>query len=418
MESNHVAVALALVLAGCTFYTSCPEDNRPAQTGGTNGSGGTDMGTSGGSAGERSLGGEGGTDPGEPSGTGGTGGTGMRPGEGGQGGVIPAPDGEWIDVTSNLANMDSTCGNMALLSAKPGENLVIAGVGLIGLWGSTDGGETWNPLGEGLDSDAITNTPSAIVYDPEDPDTFWESGIYGSGGVYKTTDGGKSFLRLGTVYGNDSLSIDFSDPERQTLVATGHEMGHTFHRSTDGGENWTLMGEGVPATAKACFFAHVVDADTFLLGCAGGLGSEGRAGIYRSTDAGRSFERVSTYGGALAPLVARDGAIYWATEAGGGMVVSDDGGATWERNVGPGVLMTIAPVELPDGRLASIKDDAVALSADRGATWRAASSRLPFTPLGLIYAPFQKAFFVWRATCENTVPEDSIRRYDFDYESE
>ena len=43
----------------------------------------------------------------------------------------------------------------------------------------------------------ITNRPSAIVYDPEHADTFWEAGIYNGGGVYKTEDNGKTFVQLG-----------------------------------------------------------------------------------------------------------------------------------------------------------------------------------------------------------------------------
>jgi len=42
--------------------------------------------------------------------------------------------GNWVNVTSNLAGMASECGNMTYVSAKPNEDLVIAGVAQRGLW--------------------------------------------------------------------------------------------------------------------------------------------------------------------------------------------------------------------------------------------------------------------------------------------
>ena len=84
--------------------------------------------------------------------------------------------GNWVNVTSNLAGMASECGNMTYVSAKPNEDLVIAGVAQRGLWGSTDGGMSWHQLGAGGGSATITNRPGSIIYDPVRSDVFWESG--------------------------------------------------------------------------------------------------------------------------------------------------------------------------------------------------------------------------------------------------
>jgi hypothetical protein len=96
--------------------------------------------------------------------------------------------------------------------------------------------------------------------------TFWESGIYNAGGVYRTTDDGTTLLALGNVTHNDSISVDFTDPMRQTLLAGTHEQsGHLF-RSTDGGNTWTDIGPNLPTGTGFSSQALVIDAQTHLLG--------------------------------------------------------------------------------------------------------------------------------------------------------
>ena len=112
--------------------------------------------------------------------------------------LSPSP-GNWVNVTSNLAGMASECGNMTYVSAKPNEDLVIAGIALKGLWGSTDGGTSWHQLGSGGGSAKITNRPGSIIYDPARPNVFWQSGIYNGNGIYRTDNNGKVFRALGSI---------------------------------------------------------------------------------------------------------------------------------------------------------------------------------------------------------------------------
>ena len=91
-----------------------------------------------------------------------------------------------------------------------------------------------------------------MVYDPEHPGTFWESGIYNGGGVYKTSDNGKTFEQLGDLTHTDSVSVDFSDPQRKTLLAGPHEMNSKLYRSTDGGRTWKDIGASLPSSAGYC----------------------------------------------------------------------------------------------------------------------------------------------------------------------
>lgn len=404
----YIAFGLSL-LAGCTFITECPPVDGNA-TGGTGGSG-SGKGGSGNSAGSGEEGGAA-----NPTGSGGTGN--VIVGAGGDGGGT-APDGEWVNVTSNLAGLESECGNMAFLSSKPDRDMLIASVALKGLWASTDGEEEWVQLGQGEDSPAIDNRASSFVYDPEHSEVFWHSGIYGTGsGIFRTDDDGETFVPLGEITHNDAIAVDFTDPDRQTLLATSHER-QVIYKSTDGGETWDEIQSSLPDGIKVCSAAAVIDADTYLLGCGGGFDT-GEPAILRTTDGGDNWDVVSDRGAKGPPLIASDGSIYWSVEFGGGLVRSEDDGETWE-SLAEGAVQSVPPVELPDGRIASLIDDSVAVSDDQGRTWRIVSTKPPFAPVALVYSPFRKAFYVYYFTCtfpSALVPDDALMRYDFDYEVE
>jgi len=396
------SIVPALALAGC-IVAPCPKgmvcDGPVTGSGGSSGSG-ADSGIVG------------------SSGTSGNG-TGAT---GPDGAILPdaGPHGSWINSTGTLANMPSDCGNMASLGAKPDEDLLIAGISLQGLWGSTNGGETWRQLGTGADSGTILGTPASIVFDPVNKTTFWQSVIYAQNGgiAYRTDDDGESFVQLGDLgLGHeDVVSIDFSDPERKTLVAGGHERKQWLYRSTDGGRTWANVGLALPADSNFSSYPLVIDSETHLVGCAGWGG--GTTGIFRTTDGGKSWVQISSSGGMSAPLWASDGSIYWASPDGEGMVRSTDKGLTFTEVTGQAVITSTHPIELPDGRIATIGPHAIVISADHGATWRDVTTELPFSPAeGLAYSPHRRAFYVWHNVCDQkAVPADAIMRYDFDYE--
>ncbi len=384
---SHLLAALLVSSAlGCTFYTACP--NGGAAQGNNNPGGGT---SAGGGSGGGSVVGSGGS----------------------------PVSGSWTNTTNNLASVQSECGNMSFVSAKPDEDLLIAGIAQAGLWASTDGGDSWKRLGQGKGSDEITNRTSTIVYDPEDAARFWESGLYNGGGVYETKDDGKTFKQLGSVMHSDLVSVDLSDPDRQTLVAGGHEAAQTVNLSTDGGLTWAPIGSLLPPDTN-CTNPHVIDAKTFLVGC-GGYGG-GVTGIYGTTDAGKTWTELTKSGGASAPLLASDGSIYWASPNGAGLTRSTDQGETWTDVVGSGVLRGLAPIELPDGRIAAL-GRAVIVSADQGATWTEVTPPLPYDDVsGLAYSPQEKAFYVWHFSCSFPspipLPTDAIMKFEFDFASQ
>jgi hypothetical protein len=330
------------------------------------------------------------------------------------GGSSATTSGAWHNATGNLANMASECGNLGLVAADPGTDMVVAGVAQKGLWASHDGGTTWAALGSGAGSAVITNRISAIVWDPDHTGTFWESGIYNAGGVYKTTDDGVTFTQVGNVTHNDSVSVDLSDPDRKTLLAGSHETAQKLFYSADSGTTWSNIGAALPADAGYCTAALVLDAKTFLVGCSGGATA---TGIYRSTNTGGSWTRVGMQAVWAQPLVSKSSAIYWPGTQ-GGVEKSADSGLSFAQIVdGNTVAAVVAPTtlaELPDGRIIAIGKDHLQASADGGTTWSAIGDPLPYTgggyngASGVTYSATTKTFFIWRWTCDNNVPGNAI----------
>jgi photosystem II stability/assembly factor-like uncharacterized protein len=370
---------------GCTFITACPTPtgNQPG-TGGSSSSGGK-----------------------------GSGGGVFDPNAGGS----PGDDGEWVNVTNNLVTSvtgpAATCGNTYLVSAKPGEDLLIVGIGAHGLWATSDGGDTWQQLGTGADSQPIPHIPTAVVYDPQNPDVFWEAGIYDSG-LFKTEDHGETFTQLSNLRHNELLSVDFTDPERKVILAGGHEQRRMLYLSQDAGMTFEEIGESLPSNAGVSSFPYVIDASTFLLGTQDFGG--GVTGIFRTTDGGASWTQVGEDGGVWRPLVASDGNIYWSSDQGGGMVRSTDNGETFEKVTPTGSEITLPPIELPDGRIASVSRRYVVVSDDQAETWKPVSPELPFRARSLAYSPERKAFFITHETCEEG-EANAVLRFDFDYEA-
>ena len=316
------------------------------------------------------------------------------------------PAATWINVTGNLANMASECGNLTTISAVPGSDTVIAGIALRGLWANISG-STWSQLGTGAGSATITNRPMWIAYDPAHPGTFWESGIYNGGGVFKTTDNGNTFQQLGSISHNDYVSVDFGDPNRQTLLAGGHEQSQRVERSTDGGQTWTDVGDNLPANTNHSTHPLIVTSQIHLVNTAGWNG--GTVGVYRTTNGGTSWQQVSALGPSGAPLVTSNGAIYWPY--GDTLLKSTNSGLTWTQ-VGSN-LRSITPIEMPDGTLVAAGTNNLVTSSDGGSSWSPLGPALPFALTSLTYSLNRKAFFISHWDCGGEVLSDAVMSLDY-----
>jgi photosystem II stability/assembly factor-like uncharacterized protein len=234
--------------------------------------------------------------------------------------------------------------------------------------------------------------------------------------VFRTQNEGDTFHSLGDVGHTDLADVDMTDPERKHLLAGGHEAAHALWRTTNGGESWTNIGDGLP-DGQTCTLPMFIDGSTFLVGCQAPL-----AFIYRTTNQGKTWNQVADSGGGNAPIRAQDGSIWWVSPGAMGMARSTDDGATWKKVTGGGILSSLAPVELPDGRIVMVGFERLLATSDLGETWVPVSPVLPFRdPFGVTYSVHRKAFYLWHFTCVNgpiPVPDDAIMRYDFDYETQ
>jgi hypothetical protein len=314
-------------------------------------------------------------------------------------GPLDAAPGVWTDVTPpSLIGLQSMCGDLAYVASSPLEDLLIIAVASHGLYGSTHAGP-FAQLGQTMD-----NGTGQILFDPQRPSAFWQAGNHGASCGYATTDDGATFRDLGMFAGCDTVGVDFTDPQRQTMLAGQHE-GHGLFRSTDGGITWTDISSSVPSSAGNIGYVHVVGSTAFLIGT---WNSQGNDGIFRSTDGGGTWTRVYQAGIRAHVFVARSGTLYWPLSNSeqpngqGGLVASTDEGATWTLVPGSDAIVSSEKglVQLPDGSLATMGQNGVILSADGGSTWKQVGANYPYAnPTGVDYDNYRKAFYIWTYDC-------------------
>jgi len=303
------------------------------------------------------------------------------------------PAGVWINATSNVGGNKWGYAGITTMAAVPGTGQVIAGVSEAGLWESEDGGKSWVKLGQS-DVVQILNRPYQIVFDPKDPKTFWETGNSDGPGLFKTTDGGKTFAPIGNVAQVDGLGIDFSDPQRKTLVIGHHEQPRSVEKSMDGGLSWLKIGQMLPDNFNFTSDVVLIDANTIIVNAAGWQ-KEAAFGIFRTEDGGKTWTRVSDAGPSGIPCVASDGAIYWQALWAKGLVKSSDQGKKWDSPGGP---VKDNPIELPGQKLVSFVERQLYASADGAVTWEKFGPEMPFKPSGICYNAKTRTLYAWRST--------------------
>jgi photosystem II stability/assembly factor-like uncharacterized protein len=315
-----------------------------------------------------------------------------------------ATGGEWLNVTHEVGGDKWGYAGVCLLAAVPDSAAVIAGVSEAGLWRTDDLGKTWRKLAPD-GQEQIRHRPHQIVFDPADPRHFWVSGCYGPS-PFLTADGGQTFQRLGNLTHMDGLGVAFTDPERKTLVVGLHEQARSVHKSTDGGKSWQKIGDGLPEDSNHSTDPIVIDAKTFIINTAG-WAQKKTWGIYRTEDGGTTWAKVSEVGCASRALTTPDGTIYWAICYGNGIVKSADQGKTWQKLTGPA---RFGPIQLGPGKIAALGGQQVYVSTDAGQTWEKLADPLPFKPNGISYNGQSRSIYAWRSTEKKA--DDAILRWD------
>lgn len=311
---------------------------------------------------------------------------------------------EWTNVTHNVGGEKWGYAGVCLLAAVPNSPAVLAGVSEAGLWRTDDKGQSWRKLAPN-DREQIRHRPHQIVFDPKNPERFWVSGCYGAS-PFATTDGGQAFRRLGNLTHMDGIGIDFTDPDRKTLVVGLHEQARSVHKSTDGGQTWQKIGDTLPEDSNHSTDPIVMDAKTFIINTAG-WAQKKTWGIYRTEDGGATWSKVSDQGCAGRALVASDGAIYWAICYGNGIMKSADQGRSWQKLAGPA---RFSPIEMEPGKIAALGGQQVHVTTDGGRNWTPFADPVPFKPSGIIYNAKTKSLYAWRLTDKQAT--DAIVRWD------
>ena len=249
-------------------------------------------------------------------------------------------------------------GRVLAVTGVPGEPYIYYFGGVAGgVWKSTDSGATWMPLTdhENFDSiGAIAVAPSNhnIIYVGTGEAAIRGNITYGTG-VYKSVDGGKSWQSLGLKDTRQigALIINPENPDIVLVAALGHAFGPNaergVYRTTNGGKSWTrVLGKDDhtgaidvvfdPHNSKIVFAALWQALRQPWNFSSGGPGS----GLYRSTDGGVTWTQV-TGNGLPAGTLGRIGLtvsgadskrVYAMIEAkDGGLYRSDDGGSHWRR---------------------------------------------------------------------------------------
>lgn len=314
----------------------------------------------------------------------------------------PGPsNSQWSDATGNLSSIDAGYGWVAMMAAVPGTNEIIAGISKAWLWSTTDSGKTWKPMTGALPA---SSAPGHIVFDPKDPRTFWVSAIHGPG-LFKTTDGGKTFEQLKPVnpWDVDGIGIDFADPERKTMIIGHHERPRSVEKSTDGGKTWTKIGDRLPENTNFSSEPFILKPNVFLSNAAGWKKDVIR-GIFRSEDGGETWTKVADNGPRGPPTVVADGTIYWGKDR---ILRSADDGKTW--TVVEPIMKKV--IEIVPERLVGMGQNQIHLSTDNGKTWQSTDVQLPKGAKSLIYSKVEEAFYTWCSADAEGINKEKNRIY-------
>ena len=177
-----------------------------------------------------------------------------------------------------------------------------------GVYKSEDGGRSWTNVGL-----KASEHIGRVVIDPKDGDTvyvaaqgpLWAPG--GDRGLYKTTDGGKTWNQILKISENTGVSDVVLDPRNpDVIIATSYQRRRSFsafidggpesaiHRSTDGGKTWKKVTAGLPDEQLGRIGLAISPVQPDIV-YANVEAAHRKGGIFRSTDNGVTWEKRTEY---------------------------------------------------------------------------------------------------------------------------
>ncbi|PYY18625.1 MAG: glycoside hydrolase, partial [Acidobacteria bacterium] len=231
-----------------------------------------------------------------------------------------------------------------------------------GVWKTDDFGRTWNPIFDGQPTGSV----GALALAPSDPNIIYVGSGEGlrrpdlstGDGIYKSTDGGKSWTHLGLRDGQQigSILVDPRDPNRVYVAVLGHPYGPNgergVFRSTDGGQTFQKIlykDENTGAIDLAFDPANpqTIYADMWASRrppwSVGDSYNAAGSGLYKSTDGGDHWQQLTgalpdwehdklgRIGIGIAPSNPRRIYAMVDSPTKGGVYRSDDAGESWKR---------------------------------------------------------------------------------------
>jgi photosystem II stability/assembly factor-like uncharacterized protein len=252
------------------------------------------------------------------------------------------------------ANMGGRIDDFAVVESNP--DVVYVGAASGGVWKTVNRGVTWKPIFDTQE----TSTIGDITVAPSNPDVVWvgtgepnnrQSSSWGNG-VYKSNDGGKTWKSMGLsdTHHIGRIVIHTENPDIVYVAALGHLWGPNkergLYKSTDGGKTWIntkFIDENTgfvdvaidpenPETLYAAAYQRRRRGWGFN---GGGPGS----GLYKTTDGGESWIRLTkglpggTTGRIGLDIYRKNPNIVYAVieHKQGGIFRSDDKGFSWRR---------------------------------------------------------------------------------------
>jgi photosystem II stability/assembly factor-like uncharacterized protein len=228
-----------------------------------------------------------------------------------------------------------------------------------GVWKTIDGGVTWRAVS---DQFFKTSSVGAIAVSESSPDVVYvgmgevelRGNIIQGDGVYKTTDGGRTWSHIGLekTMAIGRIRVHPSNPDIAYVAALGNPYGPNLERgvfkTTDGGKTWTHALSRDDKTGAVDLSMDAKNPDVLYAGfwevyrtphslSSGGPGS----GLFKSTDGGVTWMELTRNAGLPKPIWGKIGVsvsaadpsrVYALIEAAdGGVFLSDDAGASWKR---------------------------------------------------------------------------------------
>lgn len=148
-----------------------------------------------------------------------------------------------------------------------------------GIYKSTDGGESWTKANAGLPAVDLGRIGMAVSADPDILYAIVEA-AEGKGGFYKSVNGGAKWQKQGShsTSGNYYQEI-FADPIDPDMI---YSMETWLSKSTDGGKTFNRVGEVTKHVDNHCIWINPTNNKHWLVGCDGG--------IYETWDAAKTWD--------------------------------------------------------------------------------------------------------------------------------